>query len=70
MRGSITRVSRKDGSGCILAGGEEVYFERSENENVLVARIRTDQQAVFEMPRSGESGLDKPPLEKAQKIGR
>jgi hypothetical protein len=31
MRGSITRVSRKDGSGCILAeDGKEVCFERSE----------------------------------------
>jgi hypothetical protein len=44
---------------------------RSEHdENVLVARIRTDQQAVFEMLRSEESGLKKTPLEKAQKVGR
>jgi cold shock CspA family protein len=34
MRGSITRVSRKDGSGCILAeDGKEVCFERSEASN-------------------------------------
>ena len=36
----------------------------------LVTRIRTDQQAVFEMLRSGESGPEKLPLEKAQKVGR
>ena len=30
MRGSVTRVSRKNGSGCILAeDGNEVHFERS-----------------------------------------
>ena len=30
MRGSVTRVSRQDGSGAILAeDGKEVYFERS-----------------------------------------
>ena len=30
MRGSVTRVSRKNGSGCILAeDGNEVCFERS-----------------------------------------
>jgi hypothetical protein len=40
------------------------------DENALVARIRTDQQAVFEMLRSAESGLKKTPLEKAQKVGR
>jgi hypothetical protein len=39
-------------------------------ENALVARIRTDQQAVFEMLRSAEGGLKKTPLEKAQKVGR
>ncbi len=36
----------------------------------LVARIRRDQQAVFEILRSGESGLDKSLLEEAQKVGR
>ncbi len=30
MRGSVTRVSRKNGSGCILAeDGNEVCFERT-----------------------------------------
>jgi len=34
MHGSITRVSRKDGSGCILAeDGKEVCFERFEARN-------------------------------------
>lgn len=37
--------------------------------NALVARIRTEQQAAFEIRRAGESGLEKPPLEKAQKVG-
>jgi hypothetical protein len=40
------------------------------DENVLVARIRTDQQTVFEMLGSAESGLKTTPLEKAQKVGR
>jgi hypothetical protein len=38
--------------------------------NVLFTRIQADQQAVFEMLRSEENGLEKPPLEKAQKVGR
>jgi hypothetical protein len=40
------------------------------DENALVARIRTDQQAVFEMLRSEESGRKTTPLEKAQKVGQ
>ena len=40
------------------------------DENALVARIRTDQQAVFEMLRSEENGRKTTPLEKAQKVGR
>src|SRR6266566_5017206 len=40
------------------------------DSNSLVTRIRTDQQAVFEMLRSGENCLEKSPLEKAQKVGR
>ena len=36
----------------------------------LVTRIRTDQQAVFEMLRAGESGVEKARLERAQKVGR
>jgi hypothetical protein len=40
------------------------------DENALVARIRTDQQAVFEMLRSEENGRKTTPLEKAQKVGQ
>jgi hypothetical protein len=36
----------------------------------LVARITRDQQSVIEMLRSGESDLEKSPLEEAQKVGR
>ena len=55
--------------GRALSVAQEI--RTSENDgNVLVTRIRTDQQAVFEMLRSGESGLEKPPLGKAQKVGR
>jgi hypothetical protein len=39
------------------------------DENTLVARIRTEQQAAFEMLRAGASGLEKLPLGKAQKVG-
>lgn len=40
------------------------------NGNSLVTRIGKDQQAVFELLRGGESGLEKPQLEKPQKVGR
>jgi hypothetical protein len=36
--------------------------------DVLVARIRAEQQAAFEILLAGESGLEKPPLEKPQKV--
>ncbi len=37
MRGSVTRVSRKNGSGCILAeDGNEVHFERSSVDSNVV----------------------------------
>ena len=55
--------------GRALSVAQEIHTPENEG-NVLVTRIRTDQQAVFEMLRSGESGLEKPPLEKAQKVGR
>jgi hypothetical protein len=55
--------------GRALSVAQEIHTPENDG-NVLVARIRTDQQAVFEMLRSGESGLEKPPLEKAQKVGR
>jgi hypothetical protein len=39
------------------------------DENTLVVRIRTEQQAAFEMLCAGESGPEKLPLGKAQKVG-
>ncbi len=55
--------------GRALSVAQEIHTPENDG-NVLVTRIRTDQQAVFEMLRSGESGLEKPPLEKVQKVGR
>ena len=55
--------------GRALSVAQEIHTPEND-ENVLVTRIRTDQQAVFEMLRSGESDLEKPPLEKAQKVGQ
>jgi hypothetical protein len=52
-----------------LSVTQEIHTPENDG-NVLVTRIRTDQQAVFEILRSGEGGLEKPPLEKAQKVGR
>ncbi len=52
-----------------LSVAQEIHTSRHDG-NILVTRIRTDQQAVFEMLRSGTSGLEKPPLEKAQKVGQ
>lgn len=49
MRGSITRVSRKDGSGCILAeDGMEVCFERSKARNG-VDELRVGHWVEFEL---------------------
>ncbi len=55
--------------GRALCVVQEIRTPEHDTES-LVTRIRKDQQAVFEMLRSGESGLDKPPLEKVQKVGR
>ncbi len=50
MRGSITRVSRKDGSGCILAeDGKEVCFERSEATKHGVDELRVGHWVEFEL---------------------
>ncbi len=38
--------------------------------NSLVARIRADQQAVFDLLRSVESGPERPSLKKAKEVGR
>ncbi len=55
--------------GRALSVAQEIHTPENDG-NALVTRIRTDQQAVFEVLRSGESDLEKPPLGKAQKVGR
>jgi len=47
---------------------QEIHAPEND-ESSLVARIRADQQAVFEMLRSAEN-LENPPLEKAKEVGR
>lgn len=54
--------------GRALSVAEEIHTPEKE-ENVLMTRIRTDQQAVFELLRAGET-VEKAPLEKAQNVGR
>ena len=57
MRGSITRVSRKDGSGCIVAeDGKEVYFERSEASSHGVDDLRVGHWVEFEL----QYGFERP----------
>lgn len=55
--------------GRALSVAQEIHTPEN-GGNSLVTRIRADQQAVFEMLRSGESGLEKPPSEKARKVGQ
>jgi hypothetical protein len=55
--------------GRALSVAQEIHTPENDG-NVLVTRIRADQQAVFQMLHSGESGLEKPPSEKAQRVGR
>ncbi|HYM74375.1 MAG TPA: hypothetical protein VE377_00225, partial [Candidatus Dormibacteraeota bacterium] len=55
--------------GRALAVAQEIHTSGNDRE-VLVARIRADQQAVFEILRSGKSGLERPPLERAHKVGQ
>ncbi len=50
MRGSVTRVSRKDGSGSILAeDGKEVHFERSGAGGNGVDDLRVGCWVEFEL---------------------
>ncbi len=57
MRGSITRVSRKDGSGCILSeGGKEICFERSEASSNEVEELRVGHRVEFEL----QYGFERP----------
>ena len=57
MRGSITRVSRKDGSGCILAeDAKDVYFQRSEASSSGVEDLRIGDSVEFEL----QYGFERP----------
>ncbi len=50
MRGSITRVSRKEGSGSILAeNGKEVHFDRSGVGGNGVDDLRVGHSVEFEL---------------------
>lgn len=55
--------------GRALSVAQEIHTPENEG-NALVARIRKDQQAVFELMRSPETGPERPPLEKAKEVGR
>jgi cold shock CspA family protein len=57
MRGSITRVSRKDGFGGILAEyGKEALFERSEASSNGVDDFRVRHSVEFEL----QYGFERP----------
>ena len=57
MRGSITRVSRKDGSGCILAeDGKEICFERSAASSNGAEELRVGHWVEFEL----QYGFERP----------
>jgi len=55
--------------GRALCVAQEIRAPEYDRDS-LVTRIRKDQQAVFEMLRSGESGPEKDALEKVQKVGQ
>jgi hypothetical protein len=54
--------------GRALAVAQEIHTPDDDGSS-LMARIRKDQQTVFDLMRSGE-GSEKPPLEKAKEVGR
>ena len=57
MRGSITRISRKNGFGCILAeDGKQVYFERSAASSNGVGDLRVGDSVEFEL----QYGFERP----------
>ena len=57
MLGSITRVSRKDGSGSILAeDGKEICFERSEARGKGVEELSVGYRVEFEL----QYGFERP----------
>lgn len=55
--------------GRALSTAQEIQVPEND-ANALVTRIQKDQQAVFEMLRSGENGPEKAALEKAKEVGR
>ena len=55
--------------GRALLVAQEIHAPENDG-SALVTRIQKDQQAVFEMLRSGESNQENPPLEKAKEVGR
>jgi hypothetical protein len=55
--------------GRALCVAQEIRTSEHDTDS-LITRIRTEQQAVFEMLRSRENCLEKSPLEKAHKVGR
>ena len=55
--------------GRALSVAQEIRTPENDG-NALVTRIRKEQQAVFEMLRSGESRPENPPIEKAKEVGR
>ncbi len=67
MRGSITRVSRKDGSGSILAeDGKEVSFERSGINSNGVGELRVGHWVEFEL----QYGFDQPRAVNVKRLQR
>jgi len=57
MLGSITRVSRKGGSGSIMAeDGKEICFERSESSSKGVEELRVGSWVEFEL----QYGFERP----------
>jgi cold shock CspA family protein len=70
MRGSITRVSRKDGSGCILAeDGKEVCFGRSEARSQGVDELRVGNWVEFE-PQYGFERSCAVSVKRSQRAGQ
>ena len=66
MLGSMTRVSRKDGSGCILAeDGKEVCFARSEASH-RVDDLRVGHWVEFEL----QYGFERPCAVKVKRLHR
>jgi len=55
--------------GRALSVAQEIRTPEDDG-NRFAARIRADQQAVFEVLRSGESTQENPPLEKAKEAGQ